>query len=236
MDKTSVKKLSSTIETTKVLARDITAQLKQLSSHSVGNPQAKIIHQKLTKDFSQFLRQFQDASSLSAQKERTLQPPKQSQNQPPSQQQQQGYNRMPDTFPQAYGGNYDDYHAENEKHSLIEASRKQQLMQLENDREFNDALIEDREKDIKKIEKSIVEVNEIFTDLANIVQEQGYMIDNIESNITNTEVATSQGVVELQQASKHQRKARNKMCILAIILSVVAAALALILVLTLKKK
>ena len=49
-------------------------------------------------------------------------------------------------------------------------------MQIENEREFNDALIQDREMGIKQIETSIAEVNEIFTDLANLVHEQGFQI------------------------------------------------------------
>lgn len=219
-------RLAGTIETTKILARDTTAQLKQLSSHNQGSSQNKMIHQKLTKDFSVWLGKFQEISKISAQKERTLLPPKQPQ--------QQQHNRTPDTFPQAHG-NYDDYHTETEKQSLLESSRKQQLLQLENEREFNDALIHDREMGIKQIETAVVEVNEIFTDLANLVHEQGFMIDNIESNIESTAVQTSAGVKELQAASKHQRSARSKLCILAIIIAVIAAVVTLILVVSLKK-
>jgi len=220
-------RLAGTIETTKILARDTTAQLKQLSTHNQGSNQNKMVHQKLTKDFSVWLGKFQEISKISAQKERTLLPPKQ-----PQQPQQQ--NRQPDTFPQAHG-NYDDYHTETEKQSLLESSRKQQLLQLENEREFNDALIHDREMGIKQIESAVVEVNEIFTDLANLVHEQGFMIDNIESNIESTAVQTSAGVKELQAASKHQRSARSKLCILAIIIAIIAAVVTLILVLTLRK-
>lgn len=49
-------------------------------------------------------------------------------------------------------------------------------MQIENEREFNDAMMQDREDGIKQIESTIMEVNGIFTDLAQIVHEQGYMI------------------------------------------------------------
>jgi len=222
-------KLSGTIETTKILARDITGQLKQLGTFTGGTAeqrnQSKIIHQKLAKDFGVWLQKFQEISKLSAHKERTLPPPKP----------QQQSNKLPDTFPQS-NGNYDEYTAESEKQSLLEANnRKQQLMQLENDREFNDAIIREREMGIKQIETAVVEVNEIFTDLANLVHEQGFMIDNIESNIETTAVQTQEAVVELQKASKHQRSARSKMCILAIIITVIAAALTLILVLTLRK-
>ncbi len=49
-------------------------------------------------------------------------------------------------------------------------------MQIENEREFNDAMIQDREEGIQQIEATITEVNGIFTDLAQLVHEQGYMI------------------------------------------------------------
>ena len=61
------------------------------------------------------------------------------------------------------------------------------------------------------------------------------MSDNIEANIESTQMHTQQGVVELQKASSHQKSARSKMCILAIIVVVIAAVLVLVLVLTLKK-
>lgn len=59
--------------------------------------------------------------------------------------------------------------------------------------------------------------------------------DNIESNIESTAVQTHEGVKELQKASKHQRSARNKLCILAIIIAIIAAVVTLILVFTLRK-
>lgn len=107
-------------------------------------------------------------------------------------------------------------------------------MQIEAEREFNDAVIADRETGIKQIEQTITEVNEIFTDLANLVHEQGFMIDNIESNIESTVHNTAEGVVQLRKASEHQKSARNKMCWLALIIAIIAGVLTLILVLSIK--
>lgn len=53
---------------------------------------------------------------------------------------------------------------------------RENFLQIENEREFNDALIQDRDEGIKQIESTIIEVNGIFTDLAQIVHEQGFMI------------------------------------------------------------
>lgn len=117
-------------------------------------------------------------------------------------------------------------------------------MALQNELEYNEAIIRDREEGIKEIEKTVKEVNEIFIDLSNLVVEQGEMIgrnfegnshlnpvcplDNIESNVEASVVDTSKGTEELVTASKYQKKARTKMCLLALILIVVAAAAVLV--------
>lgn len=58
---------------------------------------------------------------------------------------------------------------------------RQRLERLEADIAFNDAIIAEREEDIKEIEQTIGEVNEIFRDLASIVNEQGDMLSKCPS-------------------------------------------------------
>jgi hypothetical protein len=53
---------------------------------------------------------------------------------------------------------------------------RQDFLQLENEVVFNEAVIEEREQGIREIHQQIGEVNEIFKDLAVLVNEQGYMI------------------------------------------------------------
>jgi hypothetical protein len=53
---------------------------------------------------------------------------------------------------------------------------RQDFLQLENEVVFNEAVIEEREQGIQEIHQQIGEVNEIFKDLAVLVNEQGYMI------------------------------------------------------------
>ena len=59
-------------------------------------------------------------------------------------------------------------------------------------------------------------MNEIFQDLAVLVNEQGNMIDDIEANIVSTAVRTKEAQKELTKADKNQKSARNKMVCLAI--------------------
>ena len=54
--------------------------------------------------------------------------------------------------------------------------QQQGLQLLDNEIEFNEQLIEEREKEIQGSEQGITELNEIFKDLATIVMEQGSQI------------------------------------------------------------
>jgi syntaxin 7 len=80
----------------------------------------------------------------------------------------------------------------------------QQLQRQEDDIEFNQALIEEREDNIRAIEAEIVEINEMFRDLGTLVHEQGEQIDLIEANITKTKTTVEEGKEQLQSASKYQ--------------------------------
>jgi syntaxin 7 len=53
---------------------------------------------------------------------------------------------------------------------------RQDFLQLENEVVLNEAVIEEREQGIQEIYQQIGEVNEIFKELADVVNEQGYLI------------------------------------------------------------
>lgn len=59
---------------------------------------------------------------------------------------------------------------------LVTLSSRQEVLQLDNEIVFNEAIIEEREQGIQEIQHQIGEVNEIFKDLAVLVHEQGVMI------------------------------------------------------------
>ncbi|KAE8258200.1 hypothetical protein A4X13_0g1837 [Tilletia indica] len=94
------------------------------------------------------------------------------------------------------------------------------------DIEFQETLIAEREAEIREIEGGVHELNEIFRDLANIVQEQGGMIDNIEYNITSIATNTGAADRELVTAHEYQRKAgRRALCLLLVVGFVIAVVL-----------
>ena len=103
-----------------------------------------------------------------------------------------------------------------EKNLLLECTLRQN--QLENEIDYNEIFIQERENDIVGISEGIAELNNIFTSLHKIVGEQGSMIDNIEVNVENVAVNAMNANNEFVTANKTQRKSRKHMCWIFLIL------------------
>lgn len=104
---------------------------------------------------------------------------------------------------------------------------QQQLLLFE---EENTKLAEHREQEVTKIVKSIVDLNDIFKDLASMVQEQGTILDRIDYNVEQTQTKVTEGFKQLQKAEMYQRKNRKMYCIM--ILATVTLLLMIILIFT----
>lgn len=89
-------------------------------------------------------------------------------------------------------------------------------------------LIKERETNIRQLESDILDVNQIFKDLAVMIHDQGEMIDSIEANVESAEVHVERGAEQLQRAAYYQQKSRKKMCILAMVVSIVLVILGII--------
>ena len=87
--------------------------------------------------------------------------------------------------------------------------------------DFQESLIIERESEIRNIEQSVGELNELFRDVAHIVREQGEVLDVVENNVQNTVTDTRQADLELRSANRYQKQARGKACCLLLILAVV---------------
>ena len=97
--------------------------------------------------------------------------------------------------------------------------------------DFQDSLIVERESEIRNIEQSVGELNELFRDVAHIVHEQGGQLDTISGNVQNVATDTQHADVELRSASRYQKSARGKACCLLVILAVVLVIIVLAVVL-----
>ena len=87
--------------------------------------------------------------------------------------------------------------------------------------DYQENLIIEREGEIRQIEQSVGELNELFRDVAHIVREQGDVLDTIDVNVENTLQDTRGADVELRSASRYQKSARNKACCLLLIMAIV---------------
>ncbi|KAI3630948.1 hypothetical protein MIR68_011031 [Amoeboaphelidium protococcarum] len=72
--------------------------------------------------------------------------------------------------------------------------------------------IQERHQDIMKIEKSVLELHQMFLDMAVLVDAQGEMINQIETYVASAAEHTNKGVEEMKKAVKMQKKSRKKMC------------------------
>lgn len=107
--------------------------------------------------------------------------------------------------------------------------QEQEQLRLANQDEvdFQESLIIERESEIRNIEQSVGELNELFRDVAHMVHEQGGQLDIIEENVEVTHDASRGAHVNLKQASNYQKSARSKACILLLILAVVLVIIVL---------
>uniref|UniRef100_A0A6B2LFI6 t-SNARE coiled-coil homology domain-containing protein n=1 Tax=Arcella intermedia TaxID=1963864 RepID=A0A6B2LFI6_9EUKA len=110
-----------------------------------------------------------------------------------------------------------------------------QVLTMQHDTDFQDSIIQQRDKEIKTIQIQMGQVNEIFKDLAKLVEDQSEVVDSIQTNITQTSSHTSQGTQELKEASKSQEDTGRRYCYLALIITVVLAIVVGIVVLIVLK-
>ncbi|XP_028087455.1 syntaxin-22-like, partial [Camellia sinensis] len=191
------------------LVKDTSAKLKQASEtdHRVEvSANKKITDAKLAKDFQAVLKEFQKAQRLAAERETayTAFVPQAV---------------LPSSYTASELGVTSDKSPE--QRALLVESRRQEVLLLDNEISFNEAIIEERDQGIQDIQQQIGEVNEIFKDLAVLVHEQGTMIDDIGSNIDGAHAATAQGKAHLAKAAKTQRSNSSLACLLLVIFGIV---------------
>ncbi|XP_072531551.1 syntaxin-12 [Salminus brasiliensis] len=127
--------------------------------------------------------------------------------------------------------------------SIEDGAHDEQLVSFDNNGDFGQTmaqrdeaaiteedleLIKERETNIRQLESDIMNVNQIFKDLAVMIHDQGEMIDSIEANVESAEVHVERGNEQLQRAAHYQQKSRKKMCILAFVLSLAIVVLGII--------
>ncbi|GAA5813349.1 hypothetical protein MFLAVUS_006827 [Mucor flavus] len=212
-------KLHDVTEGTRELIKDTTADIKVLSQSQTTDPkktrQRKLEQQKLSKDFQKVLAEFQKIQRISVSKQREY------------------VDKKKATTAILQSQVDDDDPVQQEQQQLLQADDTQRRIQIEaldNEIEYNETLISEREGEIQGIEQGITELNEIFRDLGMLVNEQESGIQSIYGNVLNISQNTKQAADELTTANRHQKKARKNMCCLLLIITIVGCGLALIIV------
>ncbi|XP_010420385.1 PREDICTED: syntaxin-21 [Camelina sativa] len=190
------------------LVKNTSSSLKEASEadhHGAVSSIKKIADAKLAKDFQSVLKEFQKAQRLAAEREITYAPV------------------VTKEIPTSYNAQELDTESlrTSEQQTLLQQSRRQEVVFLDNEITFNEAIIEEREQGIREIQEHIGEVNEIFKDLAVLTQHQGIMIDDISSSIENSHAATTQATVQLRKAAKTQSSNSSLTCLLILIFGIV---------------
>ncbi|KAF1381278.1 hypothetical protein PFLUV_G00152170 [Perca fluviatilis] len=199
---------------TNQLAKETNKHLKELGSIPLPTSpseqrQQKIQRDRLMNDFSSALNNFQAVQRRAAEKEK-------------------------ESVARARAGS---------RLSTEDSSRDEKLVSFDNQEDWGQMstqaeevaiteedleLIKERETNIRQLESDILDVNQIFKDLAVMIHDQGEMIDSIEANVENAEVHVERGTEQLQRAVYYQQKSRKKMCILALVCSIVLVILGII--------
>lgn len=73
--------------------------------------------------------------------------------------------------------------------------------------------IKERHRAIQQLERSLMELHQVFLDMAVLVEAQGEMLNNIEVHIKKSQDHVAQANKELQGAKEQQRSMRKWMCI-----------------------
>lgn len=85
--------------------------------------------------------------------------------------------------------------------------------------------IQERHDAVKEIEKNLIELHQVFLDMAALVEAQGHQLNDIESHVAHASSFVRRGTEELQEAREHQKSSRKWTCI------AILAAIVLIIVL-----
>lgn len=87
------------------------------------------------------------------------------------------------------------------------------------------AMIMENRNDIYKIEQNMRELNQLFHDLAVLVNEQGEVMNQILQNVEQANQYVEKGRKELAKAKKYHKKSRKKFCFIILGVAVVVGFL-----------
>ena len=106
---------------------------------------------------------------------------------------------------------------------------QRESISFQNAGDLDSEVLQDRLGDIKNLQKDFQEVNNLFKDVATLVDKQGEQLNESDKNVDTAVKETARANVELDSANKYQRSAKKKaLCIFLIVLVVVGILVAVV--------
>ncbi|KAK6955853.1 hypothetical protein Daesc_003498 [Daldinia eschscholtzii] len=183
--------------------KEVGEGIKKIQTWEDPTPTQKYSQQKLSREFKAALSEFQNLQRTALEKQRAS---------------VSAAKAALDHDPSGQGAQSD---AAGEQLQLQQQEQVHLAPQDEVD--FQEALITEREEEIRQIEEGVGDLNVLFQQVAQIVSEQGEVLETIESNAVNIRDDTRGADYELRSAARYQKNARSKACCLLLILAVIMA-------------
>ncbi|KAK3813349.1 MAG: t-SNARE [Benniella sp.] len=111
----------------------------------------------------------------------------------------------------------------NRELSVQEEALLREILILDGEVAFQETIIQEREFEIQKMEEGMGQVLDVMRELGTLVHEQRDGIDYLHDNIAQVRTRTHIAQQEVLKASEYQRRAREKLCYLIMITSIVGA-------------
>ncbi|KAJ4158059.1 uncharacterized protein LMH87_008604 [Akanthomyces muscarius] len=190
-------RVHNTLEKTREICRDIGEGVKKFQSWEDLSKQQKYEQTKISSDFQAALQEFQGLQRKALDRERAS--------------------------VSAARAVQDGGEAAGDDGAPLEQLQRQEFIQVadQDDVDFQEALIVEREEEIRNIEQGVGDLNVLFRQVAHIVSEQGESLNTIVDNVENVRDDTRQADIENRQAARYQKAARNKSFCLLLILGVI---------------
>eukprot|EP01006_Ploeotia_vitrea_P042909 TRINITY_DN66668_c7_g1_i1.p1 TRINITY_DN66668_c7_g1~~TRINITY_DN66668_c7_g1_i1.p1 ORF type:complete len:278 (+),score=35.64 TRINITY_DN66668_c7_g1_i1:59-892(+) len=155
-------------------------------------------HQQLTHQFFDAMRAYQEAADVYSNKYK-----------------EQVKRRIKARYSSSDGRNLTDEEVDNYARQLLEEGKEDAIFQQSRDTLEQ---IQENHRDILRIEASVRELNQMFADMALLVDEQGELMDDIQYNVERSIAYVERGRQELRSARKHAKKGRRRICCVVCVL------------------
>ncbi|KAI0401488.1 t-SNARE [Xylaria palmicola] len=197
-------RVSSVLEELTVQFKDVGEGVKKIQAWGDVTPTQKYSQQKLSREFKAALAEFQSLQRTALEKQRaSVSAAKVALDH--------------ESTGEAGGASGQQHHGD----QLQLQQQEQVHLAPQDEVDFQDALITEREEEIRHIEEGVSDLNVLFQQVAQIVSEQGEQLETIENNAINVRDDTRGADVELRSAARYQKNARSKACCLLLVLAVI---------------